>query len=195
MKAQFDEFNTSEAVSHNSVAAGAGSANERCEPYGDTMEIAALRKTTEARVWNERKNRDDIRTPGDETKELCREVIWWHNQLFGYDITLADIRGRSRVGPIVAARADCMRRVREVRKWSFPVLGRWFGGLDHTTVQFHLAKKQVATGRASNPKGLSIQELRAKAEGYRWRKILRETKRSQGMAGANTKEEVSHENP
>ncbi len=168
-------------------------ANDWLLPFVDTQAAARALGIPESKVWNARRAHDDIRTPNDETKELCREVIWWHNQLFGYDITLADIRGRSRVGPIVAARADCMRRVREVRKWSFPVLGRWFGGLDHTTVQFHLAKKQVATGKASNPKGLSIQELRAKAEGYRWRKILRETKRSRGMAGATNEGTPNHE--
>ncbi len=161
--------------------------------FVDTLEASRALGIPESKVWNARRAHDDIRTPNDETKELCREVLWWHNQLFGYDITIADVRGRSRIGPVVAARADCMRRVREVRKWSFPVIGRWFGGLDHTTVQFHLAKKQVATGKASNPNGLTIQELRAKSESARWRKTLRETKRSQGMAGATTEGASNHE--
>lgn len=159
------------------------------------MEVARNLGISEAKVWNARKNRDDIRTPGDETKELCREVIWWHNQLYGHEITLAQVRSKTRVAPIVAARADCMRRLREVRGWSYPVIGKWFGGFDHTTVMHHTQRTDAATKPVRNKECLAVADLKRKAEVDRWRRVLAKTQRDRGMAGANTKEEVSHENP
>lgn len=134
-----------------------------------------------------------MKTPSDETKELCSEVIWWHNQLGRYEITLADVRGPSRLAPIVACRADCMRRIRHVRGWSYPVIGKWFGGRDHSTAMHHIEKTQVATAQIANRARLSISELRAKADHASYRRKLRETRRAVGMAGVITEGESNHE--
>lgn len=134
-----------------------------------------------------------MKTPRDNTRALCEEIIWWHNQLYGHDITLAQVRSKSRVAPIVACRADCMRRIRDVRKWSFPVIGKWFGGFDHSTVMHHAAKKNTTTVEIKNAKRLSLAELQSNRERYRWRQILLKTKRNREAVGTSSTEEHTHE--
>lgn len=56
-----------------------------------------------------------------------------------YRVTPADIVGPRRIQKFVDPRWEAMRRVRDLdfgagRKASFPQIGRWFGGRDHTTV-------------------------------------------------------------
>jgi len=135
------------------------------------------------------------RTPGDDTRDLCREVIWWHNELYGHTITLDQVRSKSRVAPIVACRADCMRRVRDKRGWSYPVIGRWFGGFDHSTCMHHIAKTDSATTPIRNKCKLAIAELKRQGELNRWQRILAKTKRAQAMAGTHAEEGARHENP
>ncbi len=163
--------------------------------FVDTLEASRALGIPEFKVWNARRAYDDIRTPGDETRALCDEIIWWHNQLGGYEITLADVRGPSRLAPIVSCRGDCMRRIRHVRGWSYPVIGKWFGGRDHSTAIHHIEKTQVATAKVSNRARLTISELRAKADHAIYRRKLRETRRAVGMAGVNTEGASNHENP
>jgi chromosomal replication initiation ATPase DnaA len=48
-------------------------------------------------------------------------------------------RIRSNEARIVAARAEVMRRLRE-RGFSLPQIGRWLGGMHHTSVFHHVGK-------------------------------------------------------
>lgn len=129
------------------------------------------------------------KTPGDETRDLCREVIWWHNVLYGHDITLADVRSRSRITPIMNCRADCFRRLREAKGWSLERVGRYLGGFDHSTVQHHCNQRVVARKPIKNKENLSIQQLREKRDYDFWRKKLMTARK---MAGA-TNQGASHE--
>lgn len=80
--------------------------------------------------------------PREKARFLIREIIWWHNK-FGNDVTFEDIFSRSRARQIALARGDCVRRVREVMRWSFPQLGKFFG-LDYSTCIHHCQKKNTA---------------------------------------------------
>lgn len=50
-----------------------------------------------------------------------------------HDVTVADLKGPSRVKHIVAARFEAMARMYDLGIWSMPQIGRFFGR-DHTTV-------------------------------------------------------------
>ena len=132
----------------------------------DTYTEAALRRTTEARVWNERRKEDDLLTPAQHTRDLCEEVIWWHNALNGTNITFADLMSQCRVRPIMNCRADCMRRIRHSRKWSYPRIAAYFGGMDHTTCLHHVSQKVVATKVIRKPK-YSLEALKSKSAEWR----------------------------
>jgi hypothetical protein len=108
--------------------------------YECTRAASFRLRVPESVVWNARKIADDIKTPLQQTRELCEEVLWWHSQT-GQAVTFADIMSTSRLRHIVYARRDCMRRLREVRGWSYPQIGKYFGGMDHTTVMHNLSKK------------------------------------------------------
>ena len=122
---------------------------------------------------------------------LCEEVLWWHAATYNQHITMADIKSRSRLAPIVQARGDCMRRLRFDKGWTYPRIGRYFG-LDHTTVQHHIKRPNWATKPIKNSEHLSLEELKAKQVYDRYRKQKYETARVgefQQPAGE------SHENP
>jgi hypothetical protein len=56
-------------------------------------------------------------------------------------VTLSEVRGASRNRTIVAARMECMYALREERSdLSLPVIGKFFGNRDHTTVIHALNK-------------------------------------------------------
>lgn len=74
-----------------------------------------------------------IASPADFTRDLIEEVLWWH-AVAGNPVTMQDIMSCSRISGVVYARGDCMRRIREVKKWSYPRIGRYFGGMDHSSV-------------------------------------------------------------
>ena len=57
-----------------------------------------------------------------------------------YDFTVEELCGRSRRRPLVTARQVAMYVCREVTDLSYPVIGRAFGGRDHTTV-IHAVEK------------------------------------------------------
>ena len=97
---------------------------------------------SEADGWNAKKRFDDVILPADITRSLIGEIIWWHNQT-GNPVTIEDIFSRNRAVYVMAARADCMRRLRETRGWSYPRIGKYFG-MDHTTVLHHCNKQVVA---------------------------------------------------
>ena len=50
-----------------------------------------------------------------------------------HGITVVDLKGPSRVAHLSRARHELYRRLRELG-WSFPTIGRFVGGRDHTTV-------------------------------------------------------------
>jgi len=52
----------------------------------------------------------------------------------------AEILGRSRRHPIIQARHEVWRRMRDELKWSYPMIGKRFG-VDHTTVMSALGAK------------------------------------------------------
>jgi len=105
-------------------------------PTNDEDTIAEARRlgVPESAVWNQRRASDDINTPARATRELVAEILWWHNAINGTNLTTKDIMTRSRCTRIVNARCDVMKRLREVKGWSFPRIGQFFGGMDHTSV-------------------------------------------------------------
>lgn len=86
------------------------------------------------------------RSPRGRALDLCREIIWWHTAL-GSPVTLELVMGERREHWISAVRGDCVRRVREVTKWSYPRIGRFFG-LDHSTCIHHVQARGVGVVRS-----------------------------------------------
>lgn len=133
------------------------------------------------------------KAPGDKTRDIVMEVIWWHNRAYKHkpEITYADIISRCRIAAIVHCRADCMRRIREVRGWSYPRIGRYFGGMDHTTCIYHIRRKDVSRVVIKNKDQERLGSLKLKRDYYYWRKAI--SKGSAAMAGSATHGEQSHE--
>jgi hypothetical protein len=99
----------------------------------------------EAESWNAKSRRDLLRnlaprpvTPRDRTREMLDEVLWWHAQ-FGIAVTYEQIMQPNRILHVCMIRADCMRRLRFERKWSYPRIAQYFG-MDHTTIMSHVEK-------------------------------------------------------
>ncbi len=63
-----------------------------------------------------------------------------------FDFTVDDLCGASRRRPLVTARQIAMYVFREVTDYSFPAIGREFGGRDHTTV-IHAVERIAALMR------------------------------------------------
>ena len=104
--------------------------NDEC-----TVTTAWRQGVPESVIWNARKCGDSIiRTPARDTRDLVDEILWWHNATSDTLLTVADIMTRCRLQPIVNARGDVMKRLREVKGWSYPRIGAYFGGMDHTSV-------------------------------------------------------------
>ncbi|WP_085424105.1 helix-turn-helix domain-containing protein [Xaviernesmea oryzae] len=63
------------------------------------------------------------------------------------NISLADVKSSRRSYPVVIARQTAMYEVRQQRPdLSFPMIGRWFGGRDHTTVLHAVRKIEAMRG-------------------------------------------------
>lgn len=113
--------------------------------YESTADEAWRLGVPESRIWNARRSGDSIiRTPARDTRDIVDEIIWWHNAINGVQLTHKDIMTRSREQHIVYARADIMRRLREVKGWSYPRIGAYFGGMDHSTVMHHVKRPTMA---------------------------------------------------
>jgi len=121
-------------------------ANDWLLPFVDTQDAARALGVSEAKVWNARKSRDDIITPRDRAYDLCAEVIWWHREL-GLPITLDLVMSTNREHWVSSVRGDCVRRVRDVMKWSYPRIGKFFK-LDHSTCIYHARARGVAKTRS-----------------------------------------------
>jgi len=55
-----------------------------------------------------------------------------------HGLAVADVCGDSREAPIVVARAQAIRRVERETQLTLAQIGSLFGGLDHSSVIFHL---------------------------------------------------------
>ncbi|WP_029620229.1 helix-turn-helix domain-containing protein [Pseudorhizobium marinum] len=65
------------------------------------------------------------------------------------DFTVADLKSSRRSGGLCLARQTAMYAVRKERPTlSLPVIGRWFGGRDHTTVLHSIRKIKHMRGEA-----------------------------------------------
>jgi chromosomal replication initiator protein len=74
-----------------------------------------------------------------ETRQLTPRVILETTaEMFG--MTVDDLVGKSRSRPLVNARQICMYVFRQMTDFSYPAIGREFGGRDHTTV-IHAVEK------------------------------------------------------
>lgn len=176
------------AVTHNTVTSGDISANECLPPLQfDTMEAAAALRTTEASVWNGRKRGDDVRLPGEQTRGLIMEILWWHNA-FGNPVTYGEIHTKCRSIHVAYARADCMRRLREVKGWSYPRIGKYFG-MDHTTIMHHCRKAEVATAIIT----LDAIAIRASQQKYERAKEAKQQKLHALGGTSSTAEGASNE--
>lgn len=75
-------------------------------------------------------------SPRRSVQDICLEVL----QDFP-GVSLAEVRGAHRTRHIVDARQACMYAVKVEREdLSYPVIGKWFGGRDHTTVMHSVNK-------------------------------------------------------
>lgn len=80
-------------------------------------------------------------------KEICLDVL---KQFPG--VTLEDIKGSHRTRYVVAARHTCMHAIyTERRDISFPALGRFFGGRDHTSCLAAVRKMEKGANAWSVP--------------------------------------------
>ena len=74
-----------------------------------------------------------------ETRQLTPRIILETTaDMFG--MTVDDLIGKSRSRPLVNARQICMYVFRQMTDFSYPAIGREFGGRDHTTV-IHAVEK------------------------------------------------------
>lgn len=65
------------------------------------------------------------------------EILQRH--ALAHRIAFDQLLGPSREAPFVAARRDAMLELR-ARGYSLPQIGRWIGGMHHTTVMYHVGK-------------------------------------------------------
>lgn len=64
-----------------------------------------------------------------------------------YGVTIGQVKSPSRVKTIVAARREVAIRLRE-RGWSYPEIGHYLGGRDHTTIMGLVKTRLAAAGRS-----------------------------------------------
>lgn len=115
------ELNASNAVTHEPVTSGAGSAEERFEPY-----LQERTRTVRAQV-------DDI----------IHGVI----NSSGSAVTYSDVMGHSRYAEVVAVRHQAIAEVYLTFPWmSYPQLGRLFNR-DHSSIMHCLTKLGVRKSR------------------------------------------------
>jgi hypothetical protein len=75
-----------------------------------------------------------------EPRKTMPEIVLETLEKFPF-VTMDEVRGGSRCRRVVIARHTCMYEVKMQRpEKSFPDIGRWFGGRDHTSV-LHAVRK------------------------------------------------------
>lgn len=82
-------------------------------------------------------------TPETESRRTVHDIVC--DVLKAYpDVSLNDIKGPRRGRHIIAARMEAVYAVRMLRPdMSYPAIGRWFGGRDHSTI-LHSVRKIAA---------------------------------------------------
>lgn len=139
-----------------------------------TAEEARRLGVPESVIWNARKSGDSIiRTPARDTRALIEEIVWWHNAVNHSGLSYESLFQATRMRHVVYARADAMKRLREVKGWSFPRIAQFFGGLDHTTVMHHVKRPAMAVRPATK---LQLQIRIALREAKVGRKVTSEVK-------------------
>ena len=81
----------------------------------------------------------------DSSADVLRRAISRAAEHHG--VTVAEIKGRSRLGPAAAARQDVFLALREAG-WSFPRIGRAMGR-DHSTVMHGVAVAEARSMEAT----------------------------------------------
>ena len=80
----------------------------------------------------------DLLTGNEPRPVTAKAILDATAEMFGFAI--ADLTGQSRRRPLVTARQVSMYVFRELTDFSYPMIGREFGGRDHTTV-IHAVEK------------------------------------------------------
>ena len=147
--------------------------------YESTADEAWRRGVPESVIWNARKSGDSIiRTPARDTRALIEEIVWWHNAVNNSGLTYDSLFQTTRMRHVVYARADVMKRLREVKGWSFPRIAQFFNGMDHTTVMHHVKRPAMAVRPATKLQ----QQIRI---------ALREAKVGRGQIASEVKNEIA----
>ncbi|MDQ4134401.1 MAG: chromosomal replication initiator protein DnaA [Actinomycetota bacterium] len=79
--------------------------------------------------------------PKESRQPTAEVIIEAAAEMFG--LSADDLRGRSRRRPLVTARQICIYVFRQMTDFSYPAIGREFGGRDHTTI-IHAERKVAA---------------------------------------------------
>jgi hypothetical protein len=90
-------------------------------------------------------------TPRQRTLAECRAIIAFHRHSHGGAVTFAEVLGTSRARPVVVARAEIAKWLRNTKHWSYPVIGR-FLRRDHTTVMNLVGESYRERKRRENEK-------------------------------------------
>lgn len=108
-----------------------------------------------------------------------------------YRVAPADIVGARKLRKFVLPRWEAMRRVQKLSsKPSLSMMGRWFGGRDHTTVLHGLRKAEElhraaeAAARTAREKAIAASPLGAALDRLGAVVTARETQRASEMVGA-----------
>jgi chromosomal replication initiator protein len=97
---------------------------------------ASIHQVPATRTLAEEQLRDLI---NNETRQVTpRMILEATAEMFG--LTIEDLVGKSRSRPLVTARQVAMYVVRQMTDFSYPAIGREFGGRDHTTVMHAVDK-------------------------------------------------------
>jgi chromosomal replication initiator protein len=75
----------------------------------------------------------------DEPRTITPDLIL-ETTAATFGLSIDELRGPSRTRPLVTARQICMYLFRELTDYSYPAIGREFGGRDHTTVMHAVEK-------------------------------------------------------
>lgn len=78
--------------------------------------------------------------PPEDHRISVREII--EETAAKHGVSIVDIKSRRRARHLVLARHEAMWRARHETPHSYPLIGRWMGGRDHTTVIHGVNKHQ-----------------------------------------------------
>ncbi len=109
------------------------------------LEGALIRVTAFSSIYREPLSRDlaeqvlgDIVSANQPRQITPQVILEATSQAFGFSVD--ELRGANRRRPLVTARQVSMYVFRELTEFSYPAIGREFGGRDHTTVMHAVEK-------------------------------------------------------